>query len=59
MRWGAQGNGTGDAHNLALAELARIAAHQANFLSVLDGFHMMIALALFGSAIGLVQQQIR
>ncbi|MGQ7937631.1 MFS transporter [Paraburkholderia sp. D1E] len=55
----ALGNAAGDARNLALAELARVAAHQASFMSVLDGFHVMIVLALLGGAIALVQQQIR
>jgi AraC-like DNA-binding protein len=54
----ALGNGAADARNLALAELARVAAHQAS-MSVLDGFHLMIGLALLGGAIALVQRQIR
>lgn len=55
----AAGKGTVDAHNLALAQLARITAHQANFLSVLDGFHAMVTLALVGGTIALLQRQIR
>ncbi|CAL8481209.1 MFS transporter [Caballeronia sp. S22] len=55
----AAGHSAIDARNIALAELARVIADQANFLSVLDGFHAMIVLALLGAAIALVQRQIR
>ncbi|MFT4067596.1 MFS transporter [Paraburkholderia sp.] len=55
----ASGHDSGDARNLALAELARLAAHQANFMSVLDGFQVMIVLALLGATIAFFQRQIK
>lgn len=55
----AAGRSVGDAQNLALAEFARVAAHQADFMSLLDGFYVMAILALLGATIALVQRQIR
>ena len=54
----AQGLGEGAARSLSLGQLASMAAHQASFLSVLDGFEMIVVLALVGGVIAL-QQQIR
>lgn len=55
----AQGLGEGAARGLSLGQLAGMAAHQASFLSVLDGFEMIVGLALAGGVIALVQRQIR
>ncbi|KWC78459.1 MFS transporter [Burkholderia cepacia] len=53
------GHSSGDARAIALAMLARVASEQANFMSLLDGFRVMVVLALLGAVIALVQRQIR
>ncbi|VWB28816.1 MFS transporter [Burkholderia metallica] len=55
----AQGLGEGAARSLSLGRLASMAAHQASFLSVLDGFEMIAGIALAGGVIASVQRQIR
>jgi MFS transporter, DHA2 family, multidrug resistance protein len=55
----AQGLGAGEARGLSLGQLATMVAHQASFLSVLDGFEMIVVLALLGGAVALMQRQIR
>lgn len=55
----AQGLDPNAARGLSLGRLATMIAHQASFLSVLDGFEMIVGLALVGGAIALVQRQIR
>ncbi|MBU9546383.1 hypothetical protein LGM48_18250 [Burkholderia multivorans] len=55
----AQGLDPSAARGLSLGQLATMIAHQASFLSVLDGFEMIVGLALIGGAIALAQRQIR
>jgi MFS transporter, DHA2 family, multidrug resistance protein len=55
----AQGLGAGEARGLSLDQLANMVAHQASFLSVLDGFEMIVVLALLGGVLAFVQRQIR
>lgn len=55
----AQGLDESAARGLSLGQLATMIAHQASFLSVLDGFEMIVGLALIGGAIALAQRQIR
>jgi MFS transporter, DHA2 family, multidrug resistance protein len=55
----AQGLGASEARGLSLEQLSSMVAHQASFLSVLDGFTIIALLALVGGAIAVIQRQIR
>ncbi|MBN3768284.1 MULTISPECIES: MFS transporter [Burkholderia] len=55
----AQGMGAAEARGLSLGQIAHMVAHQASFLSALDGFEMIVGLALVGGTIAFVQRQIR
>ncbi|WP_408734303.1 MFS transporter [Paraburkholderia bannensis] len=55
----AVGYDAGNAQTLALAQLARLALHQAEFASVLDGFQLMAVISLLGGAIALFQRHVR
>jgi MFS transporter, DHA2 family, multidrug resistance protein len=52
------GYAAAQAKGLALAEISRIVAQQASFLSALDGFYFLIGVALAGGAIAVWQKQI-
>lgn len=47
------------AHDMAVAEMARLVVQQANTLALLDGFTFLVGVALVGGAFSLWQKQIR
>ncbi|MFM0325303.1 MFS transporter [Caballeronia glebae] len=52
------GHGAAEAKSLALAEIGRIVAQQANFLSSLDGFYYIIGIALCASVFAAWQTRV-
>ena len=52
------GRSAGEAHGLALAEVSRMVAQQASFLSSLDGFYFLIGVAVCGGIFAAWQKQI-
>ncbi|RDT01893.1 hypothetical protein DWU95_20615 [Burkholderia contaminans] len=54
-----RGMNTAQAEGAALGEFARMAAHQASFMSVLDCFYVIAIISLAGAVIALVQRQIK
>ncbi len=54
----ALGYAADQAHSLALAQIDRIVAQQANFLSAMDGFYFLIGVALVGGVIAIWQKRI-
>ncbi|OXJ08163.1 MFS transporter [Burkholderia sp. AU6039] len=54
-----RGMNTAQAEGAALGEFARMAAHQASFMSVLDCLYVIAIISLAGAVIALVQRQIK
>lgn len=54
----ALGRSPGEAHGLALAQMSRMVAQQASFLSSLDGFYFVIGVAVCGGVFAAWQKQI-
>lgn len=54
----AAGRTTGEAHALATAEMSRLVAQQASFLTSLDGFYFLIGVAVCSALFAAWQQQI-
>jgi hypothetical protein len=52
------GQSTSQAHATAIAQIHRIVLHQANFLSILDGFYFLTAVAICGGLIAALQKRI-
>jgi MFS transporter, DHA2 family, multidrug resistance protein len=52
------GHGAAEARSLALVEISRLVAQQANFLSSIDGFYYLIGIALCASVIAVWQNRI-
>jgi hypothetical protein len=52
------GHTASDAKGLALVEISRVVGQQASFLSALDGFYFLIAVAVGGGLFALYQRQI-
>ncbi|MCO5397799.1 MFS transporter [Ralstonia soli] len=52
------GHASNEARSLALVEISRMVAQQASFLSTLDGFYVVISVAVFGGLFALWQKQI-
>jgi DHA2 family multidrug resistance protein len=52
------GRTAGEAHGLALVEISRMVAQQANFLSALDGYYFVIGIAVIGGLYAIWQKQI-
>jgi hypothetical protein len=54
----ALGHNAGEARSLALVEVSHVVTQQASFLSALDGFYFLIAIAIGGGLFALYQRQI-
>ncbi|MEK6298088.1 MAG: MFS transporter, partial [Paraburkholderia tropica] len=54
----ALGRSPGEAHGLALAQVSRMVAQQASFLSSLDGFYYLMGAAIVGAVFAAWQKQI-
>ncbi|WP_087735036.1 MFS transporter [Paraburkholderia piptadeniae] len=55
----AQGYTATQAGSMAFGEIARLAVHQAAFMSVLDCFYVVLAISLLGGVIALTQRHIK
>ncbi len=52
------GQANPQAHAMAIAQIYRLVLHQANFLSILDGFYFLTVVAICGGLIAALQRRI-